>query len=162
VSDPVAVAKLYKLKNREQKPGTVIAANIDQLERMGIAATDLADAGKYWPNPISIVLPSNPSLSYVDQGKGSLALRIPKSPAFITFLEQTGPLVTSSANMPGLPPANTIAEAETYFGDDVDFYVDGGDLSSREASTIIGLKNGKVKIFRTGAVKIDENGRVIK
>ena len=35
-TDESAVARLYHLKSREQKPGTVIAANIDQLTVLGV------------------------------------------------------------------------------------------------------------------------------
>ena len=35
-ADEAAVARLYKLKHRDSKPGTVIAANIDQLVELGV------------------------------------------------------------------------------------------------------------------------------
>ncbi len=34
--DQAAATRLYRLKKREQKPGTVIAASIDQLVELGI------------------------------------------------------------------------------------------------------------------------------
>lgn len=44
------------------------------------------------------------------------------------LLRQTGPLIAPSANPEGAPPARTISEAEAYFGDGVDIYVDGGEV----------------------------------
>jgi len=73
-----------------------------------------------------------------------------------SVLEQTGPLVTSSANHPGKPGSVTVDEAWDYFGDRVDFYVDGGDLSGREPSTIIKINDDdSIEVIREGAVHID-------
>ncbi len=157
-----AVAKLYKLKQRESKPGTLIAANIDQLVDLGIKKRYLSVVEHYWPNPISIIIPIGLSLPYLHQGKMSLAVRIPKDERINAFLLQTGPLLTSSANQPGEEPAGTIAQAEDYFGDQVDFYVDGGDLTGNEASTIIRVIDDAVEVLRKGAVTIDEeSGRIL-
>jgi tRNA A37 threonylcarbamoyladenosine synthetase subunit TsaC/SUA5/YrdC len=93
-------------------------------------------------------------------GKQSLAVRIPKSPALRYFLEQTGALMTTSANQPGEPVAETLVEAQAYFGDNVDFYVDGGPLRGRPPSTIVRVVDDAIEIIRQGAVKINENGAV--
>jgi L-threonylcarbamoyladenylate synthase len=86
----------------------------------------------------------------------SLAVRIPADKPLQKLLHQTGPLLTSSANHPGQPPANDIKAAEKYFGDEVDFYVDGGDLAGREPSTIIRIVDDAIEVLRQGAVKIEE------
>lgn len=158
--DVAAVHRLYELKKREQKPGTLIAASIEQLIELGIKARYLKAVEQYWPNPISIIIPTGPQLAYLHQGKMSLAMRIPKDDQLQHLLKQTGPLITSSANTPGDPPADTINEAKKYFGDKVDFYVDGGDLSNRPPSTIIRILDDAIEVLRPGAVKIDENGRI--
>jgi tRNA A37 threonylcarbamoyladenosine synthetase subunit TsaC/SUA5/YrdC len=76
------------------------------------------------------------------------------------LLQQTGPLLTTSANHPGKTPAHTIEEAETYFGDKVDFYVNGGDLSGREASTVMRVVDDMVEVLREGSIKINEAGEI--
>jgi len=43
----------------------------------------------------------------------------------------------------------------------VDFYVDGGDLSGREPSTVIRVVDDAIEVLREGAVKIDESGEII-
>lgn len=160
--DKQAVERLYALKDREQKPGTVIAASIEQLRELGLAADVLRKVEHLWPNPISIVLPAPESLDYLDQNVGSLAVRVPKDEVLQRLLERTGPLVTSSANHPGEPPANNLAEASGYFKDAVDFYVDGGDRSGRPASTVVRLNtDGSFKTLRPGALTIDEKGSLL-
>ncbi len=157
-ADEAAVAKLYKLKGREHKPGTVIAANIDQLVELGIPRRYLTAVAQFWPNPISIEVPH--SISYLHQGTGRQAFRIPKDPKLQALLQKTGPLLTSSANQPGKPPANTIQQAKGYFGEKVDFYVEGGDLTGRQPSTLIRMVDDAIEVLREGAVRIDENGRI--
>lgn len=159
-ADEAATKRLYELKRRENKPGTVIAANIDQLVELGIKARYLKAVRQFWPNPISIVVPSR-GLEYIHQGKQSIAVRVPKLPELITLLEQTGPLLTTSANMPGQPEATTIDQARAYFGEAVDFYVEGGDLSGRNPSTVIRVIDDEIEVLRQGAVTIDTNGKVI-
>lgn len=160
-TDEVAVKKLYALKNREYKPGTLIAASIEQLVDLGLKARYLKAVEQFWPNPISIIIPSA-QLSYLHMGVGSLACRIIDGPyELLNVLSKTGPLLTSSANQPGEPPANTIKEAIAYFGDTIDFYVDGGDLTDKKPSTLIRIVDDAVEILREGAVELDEAGRII-
>ncbi|MBC7581576.1 L-threonylcarbamoyladenylate synthase [Aeromicrobium sp.] len=154
-SDELAVARLYALKHRDHKPGTVIAANIDQLVKLGIKRRYLTAVEQFWPGAVSVEIPH--SISYLNQNTGRQAFRIPNDPELLKLLEQTGPLQTSSANLPGKTPAATIAAAKAYFGNTVDFYVDGGDLSGREPSTIIRIIDDAIEIIREGAVKIEEN-----
>jgi L-threonylcarbamoyladenylate synthase len=158
--DHEAVERLYNLKKRENKPGTLIAASIEQVEQLGLKRRYLTAVEHYWPDAVSVIIPcADPGLAYLHQGKMSLAVRLPKLAELRELLEQTGPLLTSSANHPGEPPATSAEQAKQYFGDQVDFYVDGGDLSDSEPSTIIRIVDDVVEIIRKGAVTIDESGR---
>lgn len=154
-SNPAAVERLYKLKSRENKPGTVIAASIDQLVELGIKRRYLKAVEQFWPGPVSVEIPHQ--LDYLHQSTGRQAFRIPDDKELLELLQRTGPLQTTSANLPGEPPATTVAEAKEYFGDSVDFYVDGGDLSGRKPSTIIKVVDDAIEVIREGAVKIKNN-----
>ena len=84
-----------------------------------------------------------------------MAARIPKDEALNELLTEVGPLMTSSANTPASPTSRTIGEAMNYFGDEIDFYVDAGDLGERPPSTIIGFDaHGSVIVYRHGAIAI--------
>jgi L-threonylcarbamoyladenylate synthase len=158
--DKAAVDRMYSLKSREQKPGTLIAASIDQVEKLGLKRRYLTAVEQYWPDAVSVIIPcADPALSYLHQGKMSLAVRLPDDDGLQKLLTQTGPLITSSANHPGEAPAATIEQAKHYFGGQVDFYIDGGDLSGHQPSTIIRVVDDAIEIIRQGAVKIEESGR---
>jgi L-threonylcarbamoyladenylate synthase len=143
-SNHESVERLYKLKNRDNVPGTVVAVE------------------QFWPGGISVIVPFSAAQgNYLRRGKPDIAVRIPADLKIQSLLEKTGALLTSSANKSGQPSSNTIAEAKKYFGAKVDFYVDGGDLSGREPSTIIRMIDDAIEVIREGAVKIDEEtGRI--
>jgi L-threonylcarbamoyladenylate synthase len=156
--DRQAVERLYALKSREHKPGTVIAASVVQLIELGLPEQQLRRVEHLWPNPLSVILPARPELAYIHQDLDSFPVRIPKDKELRAVLELTVPLATSSANLPGEPPAVSVAEAREYFGDQVDFYVDGGELANRAPSTIIRIVGDEIEVIRQGAVEIDKAG----
>lgn len=155
-ADQQAVQRLYQLKHREGKPGTIIAASMEQLEELGLKHRYLKAVEQYWPGALSVVIPCGPDLQYLHQGKFSLAVRIPADKQLQELLQETGPLLTSSANHPGEPFSTTVDQAKKYFGHDVDFYIDGGDLSANHPSTIIRIVDDAVEVLRQGAVHIDQ------
>lgn len=154
-ADKAAVERLYLLKHRENKPGTIIAASIDQLEGLGLKRRYLTAISQFWPGSVSVIVPCGPDLEYLHQGKMSLAVRIPDDLVLRELLEQTGPLLTSSANAPSQPTATTVAEARAYFAESVDFYEDGSDRSGRLPSTVLRIVDDVIEIVRQGAVNIE-------
>jgi L-threonylcarbamoyladenylate synthase len=159
-ADTAAVARLYGLKHRENKPGTVIAGKLQQLIDLGLKARYLKAVEHLWPNPVSVVIPCDETHAYLHLGKHSLAVRVPAPEPLQRLLLQTGPLLTSSANMPGEPTATTVAEARAYFGDGVDFYADSGPVGDHLPSTVIRVVDDAIEVLRPGALAIDENGRI--
>lgn len=153
--NPKAVARFYALKNRDHKPGTIIAASTSQLQELGVDKAYLNRVQNLWPAPLSVETPLSDALSYLHQDTGRQGLRVVDDNKIRDVLEQTGPLVTSSANKPGEPGSVTVAQAWDYFKDTVDFYVDGGDRSGRAPSTLIRLlDDGEIEVIRPGAVKL--------
>jgi tRNA threonylcarbamoyl adenosine modification protein (Sua5/YciO/YrdC/YwlC family) len=159
-ADKSAVAKLYSLKHREHKPGTVIAAKPQQLIDLGLKARYVKAVEGFWPNPLSVVIPCDEEHAYLHLSKHSLAVRIPRHKELIALLEKTGALLTTSANLAGQPVATDLAEAQKYFGSQLDFYVDGGSITDHQPSTVIRVVDDAIEILRVGAVNIDENGRI--
>lgn len=155
-SNQAAVRRLYELKHREGKPGTIIAASIDQLVELGVKRRYLQAVASYWPGAVSIVIPVGPELDYLSQGKRTLALRVVSDESVKLLLDKTGALLTSSANQPGEAPAQNIAEAENYFGEEVDFYADGGSATDRQPSTVMRVVDDAVEVLRQGAVPVQE------
>jgi L-threonylcarbamoyladenylate synthase len=152
VNNPKSVKRLYDLKSRENKPGTIIASNVQQIIDLGIEQKYIEAARRFWPNPISIILPADDSLSYAHQGKNSLAFRVVSDPEVRALLNITGPLLTSSANQPDMPVASNLDEAKEYFGETVDFYIDGGNIENSTASAVIKIDEGGMVVLRDNPI----------
>ena len=162
-SNKQAVERLYQLKQRHDnvRSGTVIAANVAQLLALGIREGAVHKVAHLWPNPLSIELPLTENLSHLNQTGPHRAFRVVADIKLQEFLLKTGPLLTTSANTFGMSPATNVTQAQEYFSDTVDFYVDAGDLSGRPPSTVAIMRNGKLQVVRPGAVTIDEKGNIV-
>lgn len=154
-ADARAVGRLYEIKHRDAKPGTVIAASVEQLAELGIDKSVLAAASSFWPGPISVECAND--LQYLTQDTGRNAYRVVSGPSnLVELLMAAGPLLTSSANQPGEPVADTIDQAVAYFGDAIDFCVDGGDLSGALPSSLVRVTSEGTEILRQGAGTINK------
>ncbi len=159
---PDAVQRLLDAKGRgRQSPPPVLIPNTATLAALAEHVVEpvarLAEA--FWPGPLTIVLPAQPSLSW-DLGEtgGTVALRIPDQPLTLELLQETGPLAVSSANTTGDPAARTAAEAQAMLGDSVAVYLDAGEApGDGTASTIIDAtalteEGGTLRVLRDGGV----------
>jgi len=142
-----AVERVYTLKSRDEtKSPIVLIASIDQVFDTCDAPASL---DSYWPGKVSIVLPSMTAPSWIQRGNRSVAYRLPDDMALQNLLKTTGPLIAPSANPEGSTPASTITEAIAYFGDAVDFYVDGGTVTDTTPSKLIRIsQSGDVEALR--------------
>ncbi len=159
VWNETAVERGYILRNRDlEKACIILIADIADLETFSVhpSPKERVWLDSVWPGKVSVLLPCpDTALQYLTRGTGNLAFRIPDDESLRAFLRETGPLIAPSANPQGENPAETIAEAKEYFGDAVDFYIDGGVLQS-PPSTIVKLESDKVTVLRPGAVEIKE------
>ncbi|MDO8265827.1 MAG: L-threonylcarbamoyladenylate synthase [Candidatus Saccharibacteria bacterium] len=147
--NPEAVKKMYEAKQRNGKPGTIIAGSVKQLIEMGFDKQQIMLAEQFWPGPVSVILDAPESLDYLHMGKKSLAVRIPALVWLQEVLEATGPLATTSANLPDEPTVTNIDQAKQIFGDKVDLYSDGGEISGVKPSKIVKITdNGQIEIIR--------------
>jgi len=141
---PKTVEHISTIKNRSDGKGfIVLISSLDDLKLFDIKVSDATKSflKKYWPGKVSVVM--SPTLSF----------RLPDKKDLIDLLKETGPLVAPSANPEGRAPAKNIEEAKEYFGDEVDFYEDGGNLESLP-STLVRIKDDEIEVLRAGAVEI--------
>lgn len=145
------VEKIYTLRQRDvQKPLIILISSLDDLKIFNIELSTKTKKilSQFWPGPVSIILPCNDDhFFYLHRGTNSLAFRIPDKPPLLALIKKVGPLVAPSANLEGQPPAQTIKQANKYFGDKVSFYIDGGKICA-PPSTIISLEKNKITLIR--------------
>ncbi|MTD29232.1 L-threonylcarbamoyladenylate synthase type 1 TsaC [Erwinia sorbitola] len=132
-----AVMALLALKHRPVEKGLIlIAADYQQLLPY-IADEQLSAEQKErmfsrWPGPVTWVLPARATTPGWLTGKfSSLAVRVSDHPDVATLCHAFGkPLVSTSANLTGLPPCRHVAEVLAQFGDE--FPVFCGETGGRQ------------------------------
>ncbi len=153
---------IYKIKKRDKKkPLILMGAEIFQFNDF-VHKSALDDfkymASRYWPGPLTIIIPtSEKSESFLSSRDFTLGLRIPNSTMAKFLIKESGPLLTSSANLSGVP-TSTIAKEISINLPNVDIL---GPLPwkkcSGKASTIISWVNDrKWKMIRKGEVLIPD------
>ncbi len=150
------VERIYTLRRRApNKPMIILISSLADLEKFNIKLDGFTKdfLTKHWPAALSVVLPcSDLKFKYLHRGTQALAFRMPAKEDLLNLLKRVGPLVAPSANFEGEKPAETIAEAQKYFGNKI-IYIAGGKLSG-EPSTLVEIKNGQIEILRQGTFKI--------
>jgi L-threonylcarbamoyladenylate synthase len=155
-----AVEKTYKITKRDPgKPFIILISSTKDLSLFGVKLdnTTRKILKKFWPGKVSVILPvRSPKFHYLHRGTKTIAFRVPKKPSLIKLLKYAGPLISTSANPQGKKPAETMAGARKYFSDEVDFYLNEGKIKSLP-STLVEIKNGKIRVIRKGAGKIPKH-----
>lgn len=153
--DEKAVVRLRNLKSRSQhKPLIVLFSNIEQLADLGMPTAGLEKALAYWPGPLSLEWDARKSPPWLHPASETFAIRMPDKPELVELINKVGPITSTSANPEGAEPAKSVKEAENYFGEGLDFYVDAGEITSGASSTLARLANSQFEVLRQGALKI--------
>src|SRR4051812_32278984 len=139
--DPDAVARLLAAKGRgRQSPPPVLVAGLTTLRALvaEVPAPVERLVEEFWPGGLTIVLPSQPSLTWdLGETHGTVAVRMPAHRIALELLEETGPLAVSSANRTGRPAAVRIQDAQDMLADSIAVYLDDGYSKTGVSSTIV-------------------------
>ncbi|PIR88496.1 MAG: threonylcarbamoyl-AMP synthase [Candidatus Harrisonbacteria bacterium CG10_big_fil_rev_8_21_14_0_10_44_23] len=149
-----SVERLYEIRYRDKnKPVIVLIGRISDLKLFGIKLSSKLKKSlkRYWPGPISIIFPvSSPRFSHIHRGGGSIAFRLPQNRPLRRLLKKTGPICAPSANPQGEAPAQDIETAKKYFANQVDFYIDCGEIKN-PPSTVLKIEGNTFIVVRKGA-----------
>jgi L-threonylcarbamoyladenylate synthase len=167
----MAVAGLYAAKRRPHRlPLPLVAADRAQVERI---ACILPQAEKlmerFWPGPLSILLPSvGWAPDALCGGTGMVAVRIPAHAGARDLALAVGePLVASSANISGAPPAGSVESVDPVLLERVPAVWDAPPRpAGRLPSTLARLLGGDaILVLRQGAVSthaLEQAGFVVE
>ena len=151
---------IYKIKKRDiKKPLILMGAENSDFDDF-VHESALGDfkyiASCYWPGPLTIIIPiSEKRRSFSTSSNYTIGLRIPNSRMAKLLLKESGPLLTSSANISGLPTATSAKEISISLPNVNILGPVPWENCSGNASTIISWANhGKWKIIREGDISI--------
>jgi len=153
---------IYEFKKRDRdKPLILMGSEIKQLITYvhESAKKDYKNiASKYWPGALTMVVPaSEKQTSILTSNDLTLGLRIPNSYMAQSRLRETGPLLTSSANISGFKGSTTVE------GIALDFPsikilgpIPWGKRSGKASTIIFWKKTGEWGLIREGEVLVKE------
>ena len=157
VDRPEAVRRVAAIKGRPgDKPLVVLAGSTGSALTIVGPLTDrqLGYARTCWPGPFSLVLTAAAGLDpVITAGGASVAVRVPDHQTLGELLQAVPcPLVSTSANRSGEPPALTLEEAVARLGDEVDgvFAPVDGPAGTALASCVIDLTTWPPQVLRPG------------
>lgn len=147
-SNEYAVQKVYNAKDRDPtKQCILLVASAPEDSEYGDLVEKYSGRAK---SPTSVVVPSTNEPEWLLKGGDTIAYRVVRDPFLKSVIEAVGPVIAPSANPEGFPPARTITEAQSYFKDDVDCYINGGEVPETiHASEIIKINEDEtVEVIR--------------
>lgn len=155
--DARACQKIFTAKGRPATDPLIVhllsANDLDQVAIANPAAWRLAK--KFWPGPLTLVLPKKPVVpDVVSAGRSSVAVRVPSHPLFRRLLKLAAlPLAAPSANAFGYISPTTADHVRHGLGKKIRHILDGGPAHIGLESTIVDLRHpARPRLLRPGAI----------
>ena len=152
---PEGIERLFAVKDRPKSLAIpVLIASVDDLEAVspdpGETALKLGE--RFWPGPLTLVVPRHPDLPAELSQSLTIGVRVPDHPIALAVLREAGPLAVTSANRSGGENTYTAEEVFAQLGGRVDLIVDGGTTPGSVPSTVVDLTGDEVEILRQGPI----------
>jgi len=153
---------IYEFKKRDRNKPLILMGSehkhlIDYVHES--AKEDYENiASKYWPGALTMVIPaSEKQTTILTSNDLTLGLRVPNSYMAQSLMRETGPLLTSSANISGFKGSITVEGIALDFPSVKILSPVPWEKSSGKASTIIFWKeSGDWRLIREGEVLVRE------
>jgi L-threonylcarbamoyladenylate synthase len=160
--DRESVEALVKLKGRPPgKPFLLLIDSAGMIDRLDLHLPAYAArfVANHWPGPLTLVLRGGEGRvpERLRGPEGGVAVRWTSHPGISVVIRANGDAITStSANRPGVPPAETAGEIVSQWPDAIARGIlrvlDGGRLTPSQPSTVVDCTGRAPRIIRPGAI----------
>jgi L-threonylcarbamoyladenylate synthase len=116
-------------------------------------------ATSFWPGALTLVLPASEkvptAMNPIDPT--TIGIRVPNLPLALQILDRTGPLATTSANLSGQPPLESIDQIEAQFPQVLTLAPSTSSTATASSlpSTVAKWTGSDWEILRQGAVQLE-------
>lgn len=159
IADPFnlrAVSQVFQAKGRELNRSLPLLVNdlmmVEELSRE-ISNRFYLLARRFWPGPLTIILPAAKVPLKVTGNTGRLAVRQSKAVVANAIIEKLGhAVIATSANISGRPTCTSGIEVFGVMDGRVDLVLDGGACAGEGASTV-DITEPYWRMIKEGAIK---------
>jgi L-threonylcarbamoyladenylate synthase len=161
-----AVLSVFEAKERPFFDPLII--HVHSLEAVYKYVTDfdprlLNLAKHFWPGPLTLLLPKKDTIpALVTSGLNQVAVRVPNHPFTLELLRKLDvPLAAPSANPFGYVSPTEAAHVSKQLGNKVAYILDGGRCEVGLESTIVGIEDDTICIYRLGGLAIEAIEKIV-
>lgn len=120
-------------------------------------------ADNFWPGPLTLLLKKTQLVpAIITSGLDRVGVRVPAQPLVQTLLQSVDfPLAAPSANLYGMISPTQASHVYKQLNGKIPYILDGGACENGIESTIVGLENDQVIIYRLGGISMEQVTSII-
>lgn len=157
--DERAVESIYAAKARPvEKAIPVLIGDTGDLSRVAEEIPEAAARliARYWPGPLTVLVPKKPVLPGVISATSTVGVRVPDHEVARALLRTAGPMAVTSANLSGQPSPVTAREVFEQLNGRIALILDGGKTPGGVPSTLVDCTGAEIQILREGPISKEE------
>jgi len=157
--DGKAVESIYIAKDRPvEKAIPVLIGDAGDLEKVGsdIPLSTHKLASRFWPGPLTIVVPKRTDLPEAVSATATVGVRVPDHEVARALLRAVGPMAVTSANLSGKQSPVTAGEVYEQLAGRIDLILDGGKTPGGVPSTLVDCTTSDLRVLREGPISLEE------
>lgn len=157
--DGKAVQSIYIAKERPvEKAVPILIGDSDELEKVGMDIPDSAHrlASRFWPGPLTILVPKRANLPEAVSALSTIGVRVPDHDIARALLRAAGPMAVTSANISGKQSPVTAEEVLEQLAERIKLIIDGGKTPGGVPSTLVDCTTPELKVLREGPISLEE------
>jgi len=155
--DAAAIEKIYEAKGRStEKAIPILLGDAGDLEKVTAQVSEMALrlAGRFWPGPLTLVVPKHPSLPEAVSTAPTVGVRVPDHPVARALLRAAGPMAVTSANLSGQASPCTAEEVLVQLVGRIALIIDGGKTPDGVPSTVVNCAGAEPQVLREGPITL--------
>ncbi len=154
-----AIENIYTAKKRPiEKAIPILIGDLSDLEKVAdnIPGMALRFAARFWPGPLTCIVPKKLTLPPAVSATPTVAVRIPDHSDARALLRAAGPMAVTSANISGGQNPSTAQEVYEQLNGRIPLILDGGTTPGGVPSTLVDCTGEKPLILREGPISLDD------
>ncbi len=152
-----AIESIYTAKGRPiEKAIPILIGDLSDLDKVADEIPNMAlhFASRFWPGPLTCIVPKKQTLPLAVSATSTVAVRIPNHADALALLRAAGPMAVTSANISGQPSPSTAEEVHAQLNGRIPLILNGGKTPGGIPSTLVDCTGNRPVILREGPISL--------